>query len=197
MRFMLVGIGLVLTVSGCGGDEMSLTEYVDGLNVISEQARTQSEAVTVQYWQTAEPTANDIKTYLEGVIAVATETLEVARALDPPAQVADVHDLLFGRHSGRMLVAAEELADRAANSTDVDQVLQSAEADAYFAALVEGSAACEEFQVNLDATEARGAFADTPWVPAEMKEIVQAFLGCDVYPESLEDMFITPPTTAP
>ncbi len=39
------------------------------------------------------------------------------------------------------------------------------------------------------ATEARGAFADTPWLPGELKEIVSALLGCDVYPEHPEDTF--------
>ena len=34
-------------------------------------------------------------------------------------------------------------------------------------------------QAKLDATAARGAYADTPWVPGELKEVVDAFLGCD------------------
>ena len=51
MRSALVGICLVLMVSGCGGSEMSLTEYVDGLNAIDARVRPQVEALGAEYWQ--------------------------------------------------------------------------------------------------------------------------------------------------
>jgi hypothetical protein len=173
---------------------MSLTEYVDGLNAIEARVRPQVEAVGAEYWQLAEPSTDDLETLLEGVIVIRTEALEASRTLSPPAQVTDLHDLIFDWQA-TMIQAEEALANRAATSKDLTQVLQSAEADAYYAALGESSAVCSAAQAKLDATADRGVFADTPWVPGEMKEVVQAFLGCYPYPENLEDFFSTPPTT--
>ena len=48
---------------------------------------------------------------------------------------------------------------------------------------------CAEFQAKLDSTAARGVFADTPWIPSEMKEVVDAVIGCDTIPEDVDDVF--------
>jgi len=32
-------------------------------------------------------------------------------------------------------------------------------------------------------------FADTPWIPSEMKEVVDAVIGCDTIPEDVDDVF--------
>jgi len=193
-RFVPLALCVTVLVCGCGGGEMTLTEYVDGLNAISEWAIPRGEAVAAEYGQLAEPALDDLKTMLEGSAALFAETNEAAEALRPPEQVADLHRLIFDWQA-TMIPAAEALANRAASSTDWDQVLQSAEADAYAAALAEGSAVCSEFQAKLDATADRGAFADTPWIPGELKEVVEAFLACGLFPENPEDVFSTPPTT--
>jgi hypothetical protein len=40
-------------------------------------------------------------------------------------------------------------------------------------------------------------FADTPWIPGEMKEVVEAVLGCDLFPENPENIWRLPSTTKP
>jgi hypothetical protein len=55
---------------------------------------------------------------------------------------------------------------------------RSAELVACDAKGAEGLVVCRELQEKLDATEARVVFADTPWIPGEMKEVVDAVLGC-------------------
>jgi hypothetical protein len=54
---------------------------------------------------------------------------------------------------------------------------------------------CDGFQARLDATAAGGAFADTPWIPSEMKEVVEAALGCQSFPEDPEDVYRYPPAS--
>ena len=49
--------------------------------------------------------------------------------------------------------------------------------------------------VDLDATAERAEFADAPWLPAELKEVVDAVLGCTVFPENPEDLY-RPPVAA-
>jgi transposase-like protein len=56
---------------------------------------------------------------------------------------------------------------------------------------------CAEFQAKLDATPDRGVFADTPWIPGELKETVNYALGCNSLPEPPEDACRPPPTTDP
>ena len=76
------------------------------------------------------------------------------------------------------------------------ELLETSEVAAYRAALVEGKQMCIEFQATLDATESRGVFADTPWLPAEFSEVVDARLGCDLFPENPDSVFQpAPPTT--
>ena len=55
---------------------------------------------------------------------------------------------------------------------------------------------CIEFQSRLDATEQRGVFADTPWIPAEMKEVVERVIGCEWFPENTDDIYRYPPRTS-
>jgi hypothetical protein len=36
------------------------------------------------------------------------------------------------------------------------------------------------------------AFADTPWIPSQLKEIFEVALGCDGYPANPEDVYRPP-----
>jgi hypothetical protein len=193
MRNVLVGVCLAVMVSACGGDEMSLTEYVDGLNAIEGRATPQVEVLWVEFQQIATP--SDVKTLLERMTAIRIEELEASEALDPPEQVADLHYLIFDWQATTVPVE-EALAARASTVADWEEFSQSTEVTAYRAALAEGKTVCGEFQAKLDATAERGAFADTPWIPGEMKEVVEAILGCDTFPEDPEDLFSFPPTTS-
>ena len=65
---------------------------------------------------------------------------------------------------------------------------------AYRSALAADNEVCADFQAKLDATADRGVFADTPWIPGEFKEIVDAVIGCDVLPDNPQDMYRPPPT---
>jgi hypothetical protein len=183
-------------VAACGGGEMSLTEYVDDLNAISEWAIPRGEALQAEYAQLSEPTLEDLTRMLEAGAALFAETNEAAAALRPPDQVVELHRLIFDWQS-TMIPISDALADRAAAATDWGQVLESAEAEAYYVALAGGKTVCDEYQDRLDATTERGAFADTPWVPAELKEVVEAFLACELFTENPEDALRPPTSTAP
>jgi hypothetical protein len=53
---------------------------------------------------------------------------------------------------------------------------------------------CVEFQATLDATAKRGVFAEVPWMPGDLKEIVDYALGCSSLPQNPEDVYRPPPT---
>ena len=67
--------------------------------------------------------------------------------------------------------------------------------EAYRAALARAKQWCIDLDARFDATAQREVFADTPWLPGEMKEVVEAVLGCEGYPEHPEDVYRPPPTS--
>jgi hypothetical protein len=66
---------------------------------------------------------------------------------------------------------------------------------AYRTAVTIDRQACLDIQAELDATAARGVFADTPWIPGELKEVVETVLGCGTFPETPQDLYRPPPTS--
>ena len=91
----------------------------------------------------------------------------------------------------------EELAARAGSASDWEELSESAEMAAYRNALAGDNEACAKFQDELDGTVARGVFADTPWIPNDLKETVNYALACNEVPAHPEDAYRPTPTTAP
>lgn len=209
-RFIPLALSVVLLLVGCGGGEMSLTEYVDRINAIFERGIEQYEplatspeglvlivgqgshlGLTDQGVQLTDFTPRDLQVALERVAEIQAEALEAAADIEPPEQIADLHRLYF-----RELPIAE-LAARAGTAADWYELSESAEMAAYRAALAADNQVCAEFQSKLDATADRGVFADTPWIPGELKEIVNYALGCDSLPADPENVYRPPPTSVP
>ena len=68
---------------------------------------------------------------------------------------------------------------------------------AYRSALAQDKQQCATFEARLNAiADQRESLADTPWLPSDLKETFEAFLGCDGYPENPLDVYL-PPLTAP
>ena len=201
-RFVPLALSVTLMVGACGGGEMTLTEYVDRLNGIIAQAIPQGEAlfaspqgaVLAEGARLTDFTPQDLQIALERVGEIEVQIREAAEDIDPPEAVAGFHNLYFDT---RFASAREALAVRAGTTATWEELSETPEMAAYRTAVADDKQTCIDFQDEMDATEERGAFADTPWLPSELKEIVTALLGCDVYPEHPEDMFRPAPTTAP
>jgi hypothetical protein len=97
--------------------------------------------------------------------------------LNPPEALAEFHadlvDLL-----GRILAALEAWAVRAETAGSLDELQTSSEALAYWALDAEMGPLCLELQSKLDATAEREIFAEVPWIPGDMKEVVELVVGC-------------------
>ena len=194
-------LGVVLLISGCGG-EMSLTEYVEEINSIVARASQRYEALiatpqgavlVAEGAHLLEFTPRDLHAALERVGEIGDEVQEATGAVEPPDEVADLHAFWFETDDQRFTSAQAALAARAGTTTDWDELSVSPEMAAYRAALAADKEACADFQAKLDATEERGVFADTPWIPGELKEVVDILLGCEGYPEHPEDVYRPPP----
>jgi hypothetical protein len=97
----------------------------------------------------------------------------------------------------RFASAREALAARAGAAADWEELSETTEMADYRAAVVMDKQTCIEFQGELDATAQRGVFADATWIPAELKEVVEAALGCASFPENPEDLYRPLRTSTP
>ncbi len=189
---VMAGLGVGLLLSGCGGGALSLTEYVDRLNAVNGRLNPQMESLISDLERSTTP--REVSATVERMAALRIESVQAAEALDPPEQIADLHQLFLSWEK-RLLPIEEAFAARAGIVAGWEELLESAEVAAYRTALVEGKQGCIEFQARLDATANRGVFADTPWIPSALSEVVAARLGCALFPENPEDVFRPVPAT--
>ena len=194
-------------LSSCGGNEMTMTEYVEAVDAVFDRGLERYEMVVASPegmvlivgqgdhlgfgtggLQLTDFTPQDLHVALEQVAAIQSEALEAAGEIDPPDQIEDLHELYFRE------LPISELSARAAIATDWYDLSESPEMEAYRAALQADNEVCAEFQRKLDATEARGEFEDVPWMPAQLTEIVEYALGCSALPQNPQDAYRPPPT---
>ena len=156
MRRAWVGIcvTVIIVASGCGGGEMSLSEYVDEMNTVGARIAQQSEVVFAEAEQIATP--SDVNAMMERVRPLRIEVLEGFEGLDPPEEVADLHRLISD-WMAKIILAEGALAARASAVVGWEEFSDSSEMTAYRAALTEGKTVCTDFQAKLDATATRGS----------------------------------------
>ena len=175
---------------------MSLTEYAEAMNAMEARASERAEALVAAAEQETDLTPQDVQAGLEEAGEIRAEIDEAAAAMDPLDQIADLHDLVFGWHA-RLIAAEAALAVRAADDDDTEEgwtsLSDSPEMAAYRSTMAEGKELCGVYQAELDATAEQGIFEDTPWIPSEMGEVVQAVVGCQWFPDNPEDVYRYPP----
>jgi len=176
MRSSLVAGVLAMMLVGCGGGGVSLTEYADRLDVLAVALGEQLDAGDARMFS-GTPTLEDAQEVLTSAVAARTDFQEGLTALDPPEEFADVHTDFVEGHS-RIIAAQEAFVARAATAATLEELDQSAEAEAYRAIGTEAASLCQEFRVRIDATADREVFADTPWIPGDMKEVVVVTFRC-------------------
>jgi hypothetical protein len=193
-RFGSVALSIALLVSACGSGEMTLSQYVDRLNVILARTVAQGEelaassvgAVLNEGAQLSDFTLQDLQIALERVEEIERDLGEALDGLEPPEAATDFHNRYFDT---RFSSAREALAARASIAETWEELSETPEMAAYRTAVSQDKQTCIEFQADMDATGGRQAFADMPWLPNDLKEVVIALLSCDVYPDRPEDSF--------
>jgi hypothetical protein len=202
-----MGLGVALVLAACGGgSEMSLTEYVDQLNAIVDQARQEYEVLVTSPLggvlvadgvQLVNFTPQDLQAALDRVREIESTVDEATAAIDPPNQVAALHHLFFDFDSD-FISAQEALAVRAGTAADWEELSDTTEMAAYRAALAKDKQECADSQAEVNAiSEQRAVFADTPWIPGQLKELFEVALGCDGYPKHPADVYRPPSTSTP
>ncbi len=194
---MAVG-ALMLVVTACTSGELSVTEYVEDVNAIVTRASQRYEAIAsdgqsavlvASGARLANFTPQDLSEAFQKVRDLEAELEQAIGEIEPPAQIAEMHDLMFDFDDG-FFAAQEAMTERAGTAESWSELSASPEMEAYRAALAKDKRECEETEAELNSiAERREAFADTPWVPGELKGIFEAVLGCSGYPEHPEDAY--------
>ena len=180
MRCVWVGVCLVFVVAACGGGDLSLAEYNEqGMALVSVMEERLYELDAE--WDSQTATVEDVRAYWDERIEAFETALGGFEALEPAAGVAELHRT--GMELFTKLVAAESaLAARVISSdtaTVPDQWWDTAEGVAVGAVEDEIYSFCLVFQAMYDRSVERIALSDVPWIPAQMKEIVQVDIGCE------------------
>ena len=176
-RTFLVGLGLALAATGCGGS-LTASEYVAELNVIASDANALFEPVVASYNEISAPTIEDDIAFLREEIAIRRQVNDPLNALEPPEFLVDIHAQIL-QMSTWQLAAAEALLPVAEASSSFDEMNRSAQFADYEAANGFGSEVCVEVQRQFDElADKEDAFADVPWIPDQLSVAVSAVLGC-------------------
>lgn len=196
IKLMIPAMSVVILATACGGGEMSLTEYVDQVNIAAGQASQRGSELLAEAERAAEITPQILQQGLErGLMEIRIPLQAAVDAMEPPEQVAELHHLMWDWHS-RFIAVEQNVAARVGNTADTEagwtDLSNSPEMAAYRNSVAEGKQLCIDFQSRLDATAERGVFEDTPWIPEELKEAVVAALGCEWFPEDPQSIYRYP-----
>jgi hypothetical protein len=164
---LLFGVGAITAACGGGEDELTLEEYFQKLQTISDDLEEREKALDIEFEMAFDPetspdTSVDTAQRVMGEAASASrEVFDDVDSLDPPSEVEDAHNefLREGRATTRLL---ETLADRAAEVEslfgleDVHAELEGPDFEAAGVRLedacraLEGIAADNGIEVDLD-----------------------------------------------
>ena len=171
---------LILLLTACGGGTLSLAEYNEqGMALVSVMEERLFELDAE--WDSQTATVEDVRIYWDRRIDAYETAVEGLEALEPAGEAAELHRT--GMELFSKLVAAESaLAVRVASFETVtgpEQWWNTAEGTAVGAVEEEIYSFCLLFQAMYDATVERLVVSDVPWIPSELKEIVEVDIGCE------------------
>lgn len=179
MRSTVAAICLALLVASCGG-KPTLTEYADEVEVLTTTMFRTLDDLTAE-GTFAAPTVEEVQAVYSGVAAAFHGLLDGLQGLEPPRDLAELHTAALEMATG-LTTAGDAFALRAEDVETEDELgllFESPEAFAVEAARDEMITFCQERQAEFDATADREVFADAPWIPSEMQEVVLVAFGCE------------------
>jgi len=177
-RILTLVVFVGLAGSACSSS-MSLGEYaeeVERLVVTMNQRIDDGEAEVA-----ADPTLERAQSYATDRLDARHDFIEAFEALEPLEEVADLHATALDIFN-RLVTAETVLADlvmAADTFEEADAVWITPQGEAFRRIDEEAVALCAVVQADLDATQQRDVFSDMPWIPPEMKEVIDVAFRCD------------------
>ena len=171
---------VLILIAGCGGGELTLTEYAeqveDNTNAMYQTLEELTRDVAFEAM-----TVEDVKHVYGGVATAFNSLNDGLEDIEPPGDVAELHAAALGM-SAELAASGDAFASLTEDIETEDELAKlfsSPEARAVDAAQEKIVAFCLERQAEFDATVDRERFADTPWIPPNMQEVVLVAFGCE------------------
>lgn len=172
---------LVIVVASCSGtEELTLTEYAEEVEGLTTTMYRTLDDLTITAEDGSEVPVEDAQAVYDGAAAAFRQLRDGLQAIEPPDGVADLHAASIDIMN-RFTAAQEAFARRAEDyktADDWDLLYETPEALAVDAVQGEMIAFCQARQAEFDSTADREVFADVPWIPPEMQEVVTVLFGC-------------------
>ena len=179
MRGIVLAICLVLVVVGCGGGELTLAEYAEEAEELINTMIQRIDDLDAER-DSGVPTVESTKAYFVERMAARHGFLDEFKALEPPEEAAEMHAM--GLDMTTQLTASEDALAQVAydieTADELSSLWETPEGQAAGALDEEAIAFCDDAQAQFDATADRQTFADFPWIPPELQEVVVVFFGC-------------------
>ena len=176
----MVAVVAGVLLASCGGGDLSLAEYNTEGMALGAAMEERIYALDAE-WDSQTATVEDVRTYWDQRIEAYETALGGFEALEPAAGVAELHRTGMELFT-KLVVAESALAVRVISfdtATVPEQWWDTAEGEAVGAVEDEIYSFCLVFQAMYDRTVERIALSDVPWIPPQMKEIVQVDIGCE------------------
>lgn len=180
MRTFAAVTCLAVVVASCGGGELTLSEYAAEVEGLTTTMYRTLDDLTITVEDGSEVPVEDAQAVYDGAAAAFGQLRDGLQAIEPPDEVADLHTVSINIIT-RLTAAQEAFAQRAEDfktADDWELLYQTPEALAVGAVQEEMITFCQARQAQFDATADREVFADAPWIPTEMKEVVTVLFGC-------------------
>lgn len=171
----LVGVAAI----SCGGG-ISTPEYADRVETLVVDMIDRLDALDLEY--AAADDIAEIRHYAHERVEARERMLAGLEDLEPPAALEELHREAVEIMS--LLTRAErDLADRVDEADDLASVRalwNTPEGVAASEATMRAFLLCEAAQARFDRTRSADEFEDMPWIPPEMKDVIDVAFNCRI-----------------
>ena len=197
-RLVVVLMSVGLIVGACADDELTVDGYAEQVGAIIDRAAGQGAALyaspegAVLHGDAAALAAYspaDLQVALDAIGEIEMEVAAATAEIEPPEDVAALHDLMF---DDRFTQARIALAARAGTAATWEELSATPEMAAYRAAVTRDKQVCYKISEELEAPSEHGMFSDTPWMSGGLQDVVEQVFNCAVYPDNPNDLFRPP-----
>jgi hypothetical protein len=169
---------MVMIVSSSCSSPPSLAEYAKEVESLVTSMNARLDAADDALDDEADLTA--LRDYVSYRIELRTEFLDSFRTLDPPEEVAELHATALDTIT-RLAAAESDVAAIVMDATTVEEARSAWDTAAGVAARAvdaETIAMCDAAQASLDTPPDPEVVFDGPWIPPDLKEVIEVAFGC-------------------
>jgi hypothetical protein len=165
------------SAASCGG-RMSTAEYADQVETLVVEMLDRLDGLDLEY--AAASDIDEVRYYAHERVDARERMLEGLEDLEPPEALEALHEEAVGIMT--LLTRAERaMADRADASDEfisVHDLWNTTEGKETSEATRRAFLLCEAAQTTFDRTQSAEEFEGVPWIPPDMKDVIDVAFGC-------------------